>query len=117
MFRFRPDELHEERPIHLIADNEFWLGINVATFLWCCNWSYAARSTVTNLIEGHNGEVVGYTRVEASDFSHLDCTVDNLLTTLKEGRLLVHDSVPHNGSVVVMRLLPHQADATRGGVN
>ena len=55
--------------------------------------------------------------MECSNVSHLDCTVDNLHITTKEGRLLVHDPVPHDGGIVVMGLCPLQADATRGDVN
>ena len=85
----------------------------------CCNCSYVAGSTVTNVIEGHNGEVIGHTRVESSDYSHFNCAVDDLyaMAPIKEGRLLIHDSVSNDGGIDVVRLLPHQADVTRGGAS
>ena len=93
--------------------------INISTFLLCRNCNYVAGSTVTNSIECHNSEVVGHTRVESSDYNHFNCTVDDLHTMarIKEGRLLVHDSVSHDGGIVIVGFLPHQADAVRGGVS
>ena len=72
-----------------------------------------AGSTVANLVEGHNGEVVGDTRVEASDVSHLNCTVDNLhtITCIEEAWLLVRDPIPCDGGIVIVGFLPHQSDA------
>ena len=57
--------------------------------------------------------------MESSDYSHFNCAVDDLyaMAPIKEGRLLIHDSVSNDGGIVVVRLLPHQADVARGGAS
>ena len=57
--------------------------------------------------------------MESSDYSHFNCAGDDLyaMAPIEEGRLLIHDSVSNDGGIVVVRLLPHQADVTRGGAS
>ena len=112
-----PARRNWERNKHLLVVTTTMI-FNISTFLLCCNCNYVAGNTVTNSIECHNSEVVGHTRVKSSDYNHFNCTVDDLHTMahIKEGRLLVHDSVSHDGSIVIVGFLPHQADAVRGGV-